>query len=285
MESLVTTQWLAEELGSPDLVVLDASKHLPGTERNAAAEFRETHIEGARFLGLASLTNPDDPVPGAPPTRSQFNKRLASLGVRQTSRIVLYDNSALRSSARAWFLFRLFGVEDVAILDGGLLKWRAEGRPVAHGEPELAPTNFTSKGQAAKLRAKADIRANIASQTEQLVDARDGPRFRGEVPDIRPNMPSGHIPGSCNLPFAEVLNPDGTFKEEASLRAAFDSAGIDLGAPVVATCGSGVTASVLVFALHLLGKDAALYDGSWSEWGADPDMPVETGPAAMEESA
>jgi thiosulfate/3-mercaptopyruvate sulfurtransferase len=282
METLVSTQWLARELDTPDLVVLDASKHLPSTARDAAAEYRAAHIPGALFLDLTNLANAHDPVPGALPTRAQFDARLSALGVTQTSRVVLYDNSAMRTSARAWFVFRHFGVSDVAVLDGGMQKWQAEERPVEQGEGTTEPTQFASEGSAGSIRNKGDLLANIKTRAEQVIDARDGPRFRGEVPDIRPNMPTGHIPHSCNLPFASVLNLDSTFKDKAGIREAFEQAGIDLDKPVIATCGSGVTASVLVFALHLLGKDAALYDGSWSEWGANPDMPIETGPGAVE---
>ncbi|GGD56599.1 sulfurtransferase [Erythrobacter arachoides] len=279
MESLVSTQWLADALGSPGLVVLDASAHLPAAGRDAAGEFAAAHIPGARFLDLKTLTDPDNPVPAAPPTRAQFAARMAALGVTGQQRVVLYDDSAMRTAARAWFLLRLFGVE-AAVLDGGMARWRAEGRPTQHGAVEVEASPFASRGGTGTIRFKTEMLANIDSRAEQVVDARDAPRFRGDEPDIRPNMPSGHIPNSRNLPFGEVLNADGTFKDEAGIRAAFAGAGIDLDRPVVATCGSGVTASVLLFALHLIGKDAALYDGSWSDWGADPAMPVATGPAA-----
>ncbi|KLE33855.1 sulfurtransferase [Aurantiacibacter luteus] len=279
MDSLVSTRWLAEALGAPDLLVLDASTHLPTAGRDALGEFAAGHIPGARFLDLKTLTNPDDPVPAAPPTRAQFDARMQALGVTGRERIVLYDDSAMRTAARAWVLLRMFGV-DAAVLDGGLQKWRAEGRPLETGLAEAQPGTLCSAGGYGELRTKAEMRANIDSKAEQVVDARDGPRFRGEEPDIRPNMPTGHIPGSRNLPFGEVLEEDGTFKDAAGIRAAFEASGIDLGRPVVTTCGSGVTASVLLFALHLIGKDAALYDGSWSDWGADPEMPVATGPAA-----
>lgn len=280
MQELVSTQWLADEIGAPDLVILDASAHLPNAERDAAAEFAAAHIPGARFLNLKALTNPDDPVPAAPPTRAQFDAHMAALGVPADARIVIYDNSAMRTAARAWFIFRLYGLSNFAILDGGLQKWQAEGRLVESGNVDCESCDFASSGGTGTIRYKPEIHANIESKAEQVVDARDGPRFRGEIPDIRPNMPTGHIPGSCNVPFDQVLKADGTFKDEEGIRAAFAEAGVDLDHPVITSCGSGVTASVLLFALHLIGKDGALYDGSWSDWGADPDMPVATGPAA-----
>ncbi len=287
MNPLVSTQWLSEELGSSDLLVLDASAHLPGADRDAKAEFAEAHIPGARFLDLKALTNPHSDVPSALPTKVQFEDHLAALGMSHDSRIVLYDNSALRSAARAWFMFRLFKLPNVALLDGGLPKWLAEDRPVesgpAEGKPEnsdtiaVIPSVIVTVADDGRVRCKADILTNIDKCGEQVVDARDAARFRGEAPDIRSGVASGHIPGSCNLPFGMVLNDDGTFKDAASIRAAFTEAGVNLDRPIVTTCGSGITASVLLFALHLIGKDGALYDGSWSEWGADPAMPVGTG--------
>lgn len=282
MTSLVTTQWLAGNLGADDLVVLDASAHLPMAGRDAEREYADTHIPGARFLDLKTLVDPDGPVLSALPTRAQFDAKMSALGLRGGDRVILYDNSAMRTSARAWFIFRLHGLSDVAILDGGLPKWRAEGRAVESGVREIASTDFASSGGAGEVRAKGDILANLTSRAEQVVDARDNPRFTGAEPDFRPEVAPGHIPGSFNVPFDMVLNADGTFKDEAGLRAAFDDAGVDLDRPVTTSCGSGVTASVLLFALHLIGKtDTALYDGSWSDWGTDPDTPKELGPGAQ----
>jgi len=280
MQDLVSTGWLAERLGEPGLVVVDASAHLPDANRDARAEFAAAHIPGARFLDLDSLKDLANAVPAALPTAAQFAERMVSLGVNQGDRVVIYDNSGVKTSARAWFIFRLHGLTDSAILDGGLGKWRAEGRPLDAGQSEGRGGAVSPSAGPMSVRSKADMLANVGSGAEQVLDARGPGRFTGAEPEIRPGMVSGHIPGSCNLPFGQVLNADGTFKDEDGLRAAFAGAGIDLDRPVVTTCGSGVTASVLLFALHLLGKDdVALYDGSWSEWGADPATPKATGPA------
>lgn len=281
MESLVSTQWLADHLGEPDLVVLDASSHLPDARREARAEFAAAHIPGARFLDLATLIDPDSSVPSAVPTGAQFAERMAALGVNDGDRLVIYDDSAVKTSARAWFIARMHGVREVAILDGGLGKWRAEGRPVESGEPAIRRGQFTPSTGAGTVRFKSDMLANLGTRREQVLDARGRARFSGDEADFRPNIAAGHIPGSCNLPYSLLYAHDGTFLSPKDLRRAFEQAGIDLERPVVTTCGGGVTAAILLFALHLLGKaDVALYDGSWSEWGADPATPKETGAAA-----
>jgi thiosulfate/3-mercaptopyruvate sulfurtransferase len=281
MDSLVSTQWLAEHLGEPGLVVLDASAHLPDAKRDARAEFAAGHIPGARFLDLATLIDPDSPVPSAVPTGAQFAARMRALGVNNGDRLVIYDDSAVKTSARAWFIARMHGVAELAILDGGLGKWRAEGRPLESGEAAPARGDFSATRGAGTVRLKAEVLANLGSRREQLVDARGRARFTGEEGDFRPNIASGHIPGSCNLPYNLLFAHDGTFCSNKDLARAFDEAGVDLAKPVVTTCGGGVTAAVLLFALHRLGKDdVALYDGSWSEWGADPAAPKATGAAA-----
>lgn len=280
MDPLVSTEWLANEIGADDLRVLDASNHLPDAGRDARAEYDAGHIPGAAFLDLASLVDTNSPVPSALPRPEQFAARMQALGVGDGSRIVIYDDSEVKTAARAWFMLTMFGARNVAILDGGLAKWKAEGRPLDTGEPASRQRHFTARPDDAKVRGKAQVLANIDSRAEQLVDAREAGRFTGEVPDFRPGIQSGHIPGSHSLPFTELYNDDGTFKHAASLRAAFEDAGIDLSRPVVTTCGGGVTAAALSFAMHLLGKDdTALYDGSWSEWAADPATPKALGPA------
>ncbi len=279
MDILVSSDWLAQSLDDRDLVILDASAHLPDAGRGPRAEFTASHIKGARFLDLPSLKDETSPVPAALPRAEQFERRMRELGVSGDDRIVLYDESKLRSSARAYFICRMLGLKNVAILDGGFAKWRAEGLPVESGTAAITPSGFAvARDDRSRVRSKAEMLANLSSGAEQVVDARDALRFSGETTDTVHNLAGGHIPGALNLPFPQVLYEDGTFKRGDDLRNAFEAAGVDLSAPVTGSCGSGMTASVLLFALELLGKhDTALYDGSWSEWGADPDTPKEIG--------
>ena len=281
MESLVSTEWLANEMGACDLRIVDASNHLPTAGRDARAEYRAGHIPGAVFMDLASLTDPQSEVPAALPTATMFASRMQKLGLGDGSRIVLYDDSDVKTSGRAWYMLTLFGAHNVAILDGGLAKWKAEGRLLEAGTKQLRERHYTAWFDPAKVRSKAQMVANLRSRVEQVVDAREAGRFTGEVPDFRPGVASGHIPGSTNIPYYELFNADGTFKDLDGLRDTFRKAGVNLGKPIVTSCGGGVTAALLCFALHLLGKDdgVSLYDGSWSEWAVDPDTPKETGPA------
>ncbi|MBY8337374.1 sulfurtransferase [Alteriqipengyuania sp. NZ-12B] len=281
MDKLVSTERLAEELAAPDLAVLDASLHLPMAERDARAEFETAHIPGARFLDLAGLHDPASALPGKVPDGERVARWLGERGIGPQTRIVLYDDSDLRSACRAWVLLDLAGLRNIAVLDGGLAKWKAESRPLEGGMPETAAMDRPATTvRITDIRDKAAMLANLDDHREQVVDARDAGRFTGSVEDAVHGLPGGHIPGARHLFFRDVLADDGTFRDPETLRALFDKAGLDLDRPIVTTCGSGVTASVLLFALRLLGApQTALYDGSWSEWGADPDTPKETGEA------
>ncbi len=284
MPDLISTQWLADRLGQPALVVLDASRHLPGAERDPHAEYLAAHIPGARFLDLAGLVDETSAVPQAIARPDQLAGRLAELGVSAGDCIVFYDDSAIRTAARAWFMCRAHGIESAAILDGGLGKWRDEGRPLDSGQPEIASVSPPSTAAPSRVATKAEMLANLdngrGDVCEQVIDARGADRVFGGGDDPVHGGSNGRIPGSLNLPFGQVFEPDGTYKAPTELRAAFEAAGIDWDRPIITTCGSGVTASVLLFALHLAGKDdVRLYDGSWMEWSADPATPKAQGPA------
>jgi len=281
MDQLVSTQWLADALGAPDLRIVDATSFLPGTPRDPLAEYLARHIPGALFLDLSSLKDDADPRSSMVPTNAQFAARMAALGISKTDRIVVYDDSPLVSSGRAWWLFRLFGARQVAILDGGLQRWLTEGRPTESGKAHTTPgSGFAADKDEAQVRTKADVVANLDSRAAQVVDARGAARFTGEDPEPRAGMVSGHIPGSVNLPTGQMLGPDGLWKRGEAMRETFAAAGVDLDRPLIMSCGSGVTACNLLFGAALIGKhDVTIYDGSWSEWGADPDTPKAEGPA------
>lgn len=281
MDPLVSTQWLADHLSDRDLRVADASYHidLPGEpKRDAAAEFAAGHVPGAVFMDLAGFSDPDSPLPSTMPNAARFASRMARAGLGDGLRIVLYDDASHFTAARAWVMLRAFGFTDVAILDGSMAKWRAEGRPVELGGHVVRPRHATPREQGRGIANMADVRAALGSDV-QIVDARGRARFTGAEPDPRPGVAAGHMPGARNLPYKQVFNPDGTWKRGDALRAAFADAGVDPSRPMMMTCGSGITASVLAVAAYLLGHEAAVYDGSWSEWGADPSTPKATGDA------
>ena len=279
MDALVTTEWLANELGANDLRVVDATYVLASDGRDPTAEYEAAHIPGAVFFDVGEISDLTNPLPTMLPPPEKFASRMQSLGLGDGSRIVIYDNSPYRTAARAWWMLRIFGAHDVAVLDGGFAKWQAEGRPVESGKPQHRHRHFTVWADDSQVRTLDQMKANVDSGAEQVLDARSGPRFTGEEPDPRPATHAGHIPGSKNLPYKQLFNDDGTWKTGGALKAEFEKAGVDLSKPLVTTCGSGITAAVLLFGAHLLGNEAALYDGSWSEWGADMSTPKATGAA------
>jgi thiosulfate/3-mercaptopyruvate sulfurtransferase len=279
MGPLVTTDWLAGELGKPGLVVFDATKYLPNEPKDGHAEFLAAHIPGARYFDIDAIADTDTDLPHMVPTPGRFGKLMSQLGVGNDSRVVFYDQKGLASAARGWWLMGLFGHDNAAVLDGGLPKWVKQGRATQSGDSPAPPAaNFRPDYRAARLRGVGDVLRNVETRAELVLDARAAGRFTGATPEPRAGMRSGHIPGSANIPYTELLNADGTFLPVEAVRARFAQAGVDAATRPVTSCGSGVTACILTLGLRLSGlPEGAVYDGSWTEWGGRADTPVETG--------
>ncbi len=279
MGPLVTTEWLAAELGKPDLAVFDATKYLPNEPKDGRNEFVRAHIPGASYFDIDRIADPDTDLPHMVPTPGRFARLVGDLGVSNASRVVFYDQKGLASAARGWWLMTLFGHDDVAVLDGGLPKWLNEGRDTHSSQPAASkPAEFRPDFRASRLRGVGDMLSNVQSRSEQVLDARATGRFTGAIPEPREGMRSGHIPGSVSLPYTELLQADGTFRAPSEVRGRFQAAGVDGSRPLVTSCGSGVTACILTLGLRVAGfPDGAVYDGSWTEWGGRSDTPIEAG--------
>lgn len=281
-DPLVSTEWLAAHLADPSVRVVDASWHMPGVDRNARAEHASRRIPGAVFFDIDGISAPDTGLPHMLPSPEVFGQAVSMLGIGSADTVVVYDSNGIVSAPRVWWTFRVFGHANVLVLDGGLPRWLAEGRPV-EDTPSLCPEPrpFRARFDPSLVRDVGDMLAGLETWSAQIVDARPAGRFEGTVPEPRPGLRGGHMPGARNVPFSDLIDPETKRMLPAdALAARFRAAGIDLERPLVASCGSGITACVLALALHRIGRsDVPVYDGSWSEWGARTDLPVETGPA------
>lgn len=276
MDALVSTEWLAAHLHDPDLLVFDATKYLPTDGKDGLAEFGRAHIPGAGFFDIDAIADPDTGLPHMVPTPGRFERMAGALGIASSSRVVFYDQKGIASAPRGWWMMGLFGHDEAAVLDGGLPKWLREGRATEAGPPAApAPATFQATFRATRLRGIGDMMQLDPGTV--VLDARSAGRFDGTAPEPRPGLPSGHMPGSRSLPFTALLNPDGTMLDPDRLRAVLAEAGADGARPVVTSCGTGVTATILTLALHRAGLPAgAVYDGSWTEWASRPDTLKET---------
>jgi thiosulfate/3-mercaptopyruvate sulfurtransferase len=280
-EALVSSEWLAAHLDDPHVRVVDCSFKLPGITPTARADYDKVHIRGAVFFDIDDVAQPGISLPHMIPSADLFAQKIGALGIGNDDRVVVYDGNGLSSAGRAWWMLRLFGHQNVALLDGGLPKWKAEGRPIETAIPAPTPRHFTARFKPALVRDKGAVLDNLTTRHEQIIDARAAGRFDGTTAETRPGLRSGHIPGSRSLPYEQLTDPaTRQLRSAEQLTALFSHAGVALDRPIVTSCGSGVTACALAFALHLIGHpDAAVYDGSWSEWGLPGGTPVETGAA------
>jgi len=278
-DALVSTDWLASHLNSPDVRIVDASWYLPAMKRDPKAEYAAGHIPGAVFFDIDEISDDSSPYPHMLPSSVKFTARVQKLGLGDGNRIVIYDAHPMLSAPRVWWMFRHFGHKDVAVLDGGFNKWKAEGRPIEDLPPMPRQRHFSARMDMTTVRDTEQVKDALTGKA-QVVDVRAANRFAGEAPEPRPGLRAGHMPGALNLPWENLIDPQrGTMLPAEALKAKIEGAGIDLNRPIVTSCGSGISACILALGLHLVGaRDVSVYDGSWAEWGGRPDTPVVTGP-------